>query len=114
MENGYGKLVAKGRESDFGAFMARGYKVEARIPGFFGQDEPGLFVGKYLDPERATEEQPEKVAEVLMTAQLERTLTGLKGEPEAVTPDAGKDLEIREALPAEAERRCGVLSTRSS
>jgi putative beta-lysine N-acetyltransferase len=102
-ENRYGKLVAKARESDFSAFMARGYKVEARIPGFFGQDEPGLFVGKYLDAERATEEHPEKVAEVLMTAQLERTLSGLKGEPEVVTPDARKDLEIREALPAEVD-----------
>ncbi|MGD2121250.1 MAG: putative beta-lysine N-acetyltransferase [Gemmatimonadota bacterium] len=99
----YGKLVAKARESDFGAFMARGYKVEARIPEFFGEDEPGLFVGKYLDPERATEKEPEKVAEVLMTAQLERTLNGLKGEPEPVNTDAGPALEIREALPEDAE-----------
>ena len=103
VENGYGKLVAKGRRSDFSAFMARGYKVEARIPGFFGHDEPGLFVGKYLDADRATEEQPEKVAEVLMTAQLERTLNGLRGESNHVTADAGMDLEIREALPADAD-----------
>jgi putative beta-lysine N-acetyltransferase len=101
--NGYGKLVAKARESDFGAFMSRGYKVEARIPKFFEEDESGLLVGRYLDSERAKEEHPEKVAEVLMTAQLERTLSGLKGEPEPAGYDGDPTLEIQEARTEDAE-----------
>jgi putative beta-lysine N-acetyltransferase len=100
---GYGKVVAKARESDFGAFMERGYRVEARIPEFFGIEESGLLVGKFFDPRRAREEHPDRVAEVLMTAQLERALTGFREEAEPIPLEAGSNLRYREALPEDAE-----------
>jgi putative beta-lysine N-acetyltransferase len=93
----YGKLVAKGRESDFGAFMARGFKVEARVPGFFGHEEHGLFVGKFLDPDRGKEAEPEKVAEVLTTAQMERTVHSLREGAGPFPSDTDHGLDFREA-----------------
>jgi putative beta-lysine N-acetyltransferase len=103
VDRAYGKLVAKARESDFGAFLARGYKVEARIPEFFDHEEPGLFVGKFLDAGRAQEERPEKVTEVLMTAQLERTMNQLKEEPEPLPLGTNQDMDFREAHPHDAD-----------
>jgi putative beta-lysine N-acetyltransferase len=101
-EKGYGKIVAKARESDFCEFMARGYRVEARVPEFFGSREPGIFVGKFLDSDREAEAEPARVAEVLDVARKEGAKHALTGVPEPDLEALGPDLEIREATANDA------------
>ena len=52
---GYSKIFAKVPASALSLFLARGYAVEARVPGFFRGREDGCFVAKFLDPERRRE-----------------------------------------------------------
>jgi putative beta-lysine N-acetyltransferase len=68
VEEGYGKIVAKGRGSDFGEFAARDYQAEALVPRFFGPGEAGVFMGKFLDPERARPGDAGRIEEVLQVA----------------------------------------------
>jgi lysine 2,3-aminomutase len=102
-EEGYGKIVAKARESDFCEFMARGYRVEARVPEFFGAQEPGIFVGKFLDPDREAEAEPARVAEVLDVARKEGAKHALTGAPEPDLTTERPDLEIRKATARDAD-----------
>ena len=52
---GYSKIFAKVPASALPLFLARGYAVEARVPGFFRGREEGCFAAKFLDPERRRE-----------------------------------------------------------
>ncbi len=52
---GYTKIFAKVPASALPLFLARGYVVEARVPGFFRGREDGCFAAKFLDPERREE-----------------------------------------------------------
>jgi len=52
---GYSKIFAKVPASALPLFLARGYGVEARVPGFFRGREDGCFVAKFLDPDRRRE-----------------------------------------------------------
>jgi len=68
LQEGYGKIVAKARASDFGAFSVRDYRAEALVPRFFGPGEAGVFMGKFLDPQRAATADPERLEGVLRAA----------------------------------------------
>lgn len=116
-EEGYGKLFVKTRRAYYDDLIERGYMQEAMVPLFYGPEEDGLFMGKFLDPERARENRPERVQEVLRVAGEERLLVGPEGEPgEAETREAdgkGADTEastvpkpgllVREATPGDTE-----------
>lgn len=52
---GYTKIFAKVPASALPLFFARGYVVEARVPGFFQGREDGCFAAKFLDAERRQE-----------------------------------------------------------
>ncbi len=52
---GYTKIFAKVPASALPLFLARGYVVEARVPGFFRGREDGCFASKFLDPDRRQE-----------------------------------------------------------
>lgn len=93
-EEGYGKLVAKAHGDDFGEFAARGYEAEAMVPGFFGPEEPGVFMGKFLDEDRAEPEDPGRLQRV-----LEAAWSAADADPE---PPVG-DFELREAESVDAE-----------
>jgi len=67
-ERGYGKIIAKCPASAVPALMERGYLVEAEVPRFFGPEEEGAFVGRFLDPERAVDPRMDLVEEVLQEA----------------------------------------------
>lgn len=68
LQEGYGKIVAKARASDFGEFSVREYRAEALVPRFFGPAEAGVFMGKFLDPQRADPTDPERLDRVLGAA----------------------------------------------
>lgn len=61
----YGKIFAKVPARWGRACTAAGYRVEAKVPGFYQGREDGLFLGKYLKPGRA---------ELSDRAAIERTL----------------------------------------
>ena len=78
-ERGYGKIVAKCPASAVPALVERGYRVEAEVPRFFGPEEDGAFVGRFLDPERAVDPRMDRVREVLEEARAragERSVAG--------------------------------------
>jgi putative beta-lysine N-acetyltransferase len=96
-EKGYGKIMAKARESHLEEFLARGYTVEARIPEFFGTGENGLFAGKFLDPRRAQEKEPGRIKEVLEVARGKGSRETLASDTPPNPEEAVADLELREA-----------------
>ena len=51
-EHNYGKIIAKIPESKLRPFIAAGYGVEARIPGFFAGTQDGYFLAKFRDETR--------------------------------------------------------------
>lgn len=65
---GYGKVVVKARAPHRAAFEDRGYRLEATVPGFFGRDQPALFLGKFIDAARAVDARADVVRQVLSTA----------------------------------------------
>ena len=96
IREGYGKIIAKGRSSDAQEFLARGYLEEARVPFFFGPGEDGVFMGKFLNPARSKEPDPQRVTEVLEVALEEKREKGTEAGREE--PEEGKgSLSIREA-----------------
>lgn len=91
---GYGKLVAKAHGSDFGEFAVRDYRAEAMIPRFFGPHEAGVFMGKFLDQERADDPRSERIHEVLGAARRE--------DGDRLAPDDA-EFVLREADRGDAE-----------
>jgi len=69
LQNGYTKLFAKVPATVVDLFVADGYRIEACVPDFYGGEEDGVFVGKYLQQQRAIETRPEQVEKVLQTAE---------------------------------------------
>lgn len=68
LTQGYTKIFAKVRASQQNIFHRAGYQTEATIPGFFGGEEDAAFLGRYFDPRRQTEKEPQLVAQVLEAA----------------------------------------------
>ncbi len=65
---GYSKLFAKIPAELSTDFIARGYRREASIPGFFRGSEEAIFLGKYLDADRARADNPDTLSKVLALA----------------------------------------------
>lgn len=65
---GYSKLFAKVPGQAEGWFRARGFKVEARVPGMYHGNEDGCFMAKYPKRERSVIGSPGLVQKVLDTA----------------------------------------------
>jgi putative beta-lysine N-acetyltransferase len=65
--HGYSKSFAKVPATAVELFTAAGYREEARVPMMLGGTD-AVFLGLYLDEQRALERQPERVAEVLAIA----------------------------------------------
>ena len=66
--NGYSKLFAKVPGPAEGWFHARGFRVEARVPGMYDGRQDGCFMAKYPKVERARIRDPKSVEDVLRTA----------------------------------------------
>ncbi len=67
-EHGYGKIFAKIPETALNEFRERGYREEARIPGYYRGHTDGVFMCRYYDENRATDEKENQAAAVLQTA----------------------------------------------
>jgi putative beta-lysine N-acetyltransferase len=65
---GYSKIFAKVPASAVKLFIRAGFDVEAEIPGFYSGTEAALFLGHYLSQERAVEENPQKLDDILKLA----------------------------------------------
>lgn len=105
MEEGYGKIVAKGRGADYHEFVSRGYRTEAVVPQLYQNGDDGVFLGKFLDHEREADPEDRRVQEVLKVALAEAGLTGPGGVPEhgeashGVRKQPPSAVEFREATP---------------
>ncbi len=67
--HGYGKVFAKIPASVLDAFLDRGYREEARIPGYFRGHTDAVFLGYYPDVTRATDGDAAGAAAVLNISQ---------------------------------------------
>jgi len=105
-EEGYGKIVAKGRRRDIQAFQDRGYQAEAVVPLMFGPAQDGVFMGKFLDETRCEDPQASRVEAVLEKAREE----GVPKEDMSLstTSRVPRTLSVREgtASDVEALARC--------
>ncbi|MDY0269545.1 putative beta-lysine N-acetyltransferase [Trichloromonas sp.] len=82
-EKGYSKIFAKVPDDRLEPFQRRGYRPEARVPGFYQGDLDAHFLGKYLCPQRREEPRPGRVAEVLALARRKSSLP----EPPSLSGD---------------------------
>jgi putative beta-lysine N-acetyltransferase len=67
-EKGYSKIFAKIPATMEAVFLKGGYRVEARVPGLFNGDGEGLFMGRFLTPDRARVDNAGLLDRVLATA----------------------------------------------
>ncbi|MBT8506850.1 hypothetical protein AZH53_00195 [Methanomicrobiaceae archaeon CYW5] len=58
-DRGYSKIFAKVPAFTVREFLAAGYRIEARVPGFFHGVEDGVFLGKYFHEDRRDSADPE-------------------------------------------------------
>lgn len=65
---GYTKLFAKVPADLSDDFIARGYRQEASIPGFFRGSQDALFLGKYFDADRSRADNADTLSKVLALA----------------------------------------------
>lgn len=67
-KKGYTKIFAKVPAGARQVFAHAGYREEAKVPGFFGGREDGIFVAKYFCSNRQKERKPETVDKVIAVA----------------------------------------------
>jgi putative beta-lysine N-acetyltransferase len=92
----YTKLFAKIPADTAADFIAHDYRQEALIPGFYRGKKDALFLGKYLDPERARTNRRETLANVLGIAHD-------KAEPEDTETIPPEDLKLIRCGPEQTE-----------
>lgn len=99
-ESGYSKLFAKVRVSRGPLLEQSGYRLEARIPGYFQGREDALFMSRFLSEERGIEGAAERHQEVL-TAACAKAGQGADGLPDG-------PYSFRPCRPEDAEEVAGV------
>jgi lysine 2,3-aminomutase len=90
--NSYGKIFAKVPVRWMTAFAEAGYTSEAMVPFFFNGREDCHFMARYLDPQRAAEEEEQHIAEVIAEA---------RGEGSGDQPASAAGYEIRACRPGD-------------
>lgn len=68
-EKGYTKIFAKVPEFEAEAFLENNFAVEAEVPGFFHGREGCMFLTKYFDDQRQTEQQAKKLDKIISDSQ---------------------------------------------
>jgi putative beta-lysine N-acetyltransferase len=101
---GYTKLFAKIPASVEDAFLARGYRREAMIPGFFNGSDDASFLGKYLDPARAEAADPGAIAGVIESARAKMPAPGQVPD----VPRLPDDLTLDRCMPEHADEMAGL------
>jgi putative beta-lysine N-acetyltransferase len=95
--HGYSKSFAKVPASAVEPFAAAGYREEARVPMMLGGSD-AVFLGLYLDEQRALERQAERVAEVLAVARAKAN----------TSPGAGSHAVVEETSASDADAMAEV------
>ncbi len=67
-EKRYTKIFAKIPKAHGGPFLNEGYRQEAVVPGLYNGEDDGLFLGFYLDPQRSSAAEPERIKKNLALA----------------------------------------------
>jgi putative beta-lysine N-acetyltransferase len=75
-ENELTKIMAKIPDWALNRFEDKGYKIEARVPQFFGRGSDGYFMAKFLDASRSTLSQDEELRMYQVRKEVEAS-----GEP---------------------------------
>jgi beta-lysine N6-acetyltransferase len=83
-EHAYGKVFAKVPDPAAATFLERGYREEARIPGYFNGETDALLLGWFADPDRAIDRDEAQTQAVLDAA---RAATPLAPKPGAALFD---------------------------
>jgi putative beta-lysine N-acetyltransferase len=65
----YTKIFAKVPVRHEQAFLALGFRAEARIPNFFSGTEDAVFLGLYLDPDRQNAPDAQQIEEVRLLSE---------------------------------------------
>jgi putative beta-lysine N-acetyltransferase len=94
-ERGYEKIVAKVPAGLGSFFRRRGYRTEARVPGFFRGIEDAVFLAKYPTPERSLERHREEIGKIL-------AWTGERANTPMV-PGGDPPLGVEACRPSDAE-----------
>lgn len=68
-EKSYGKIFAKAPAPLSKSFCSHGYKVEARVPGFYQGETEAVFLAKYLNRDREKIENDQLIRSVLSVSQ---------------------------------------------
>lgn len=100
-EQQYTKIFAKVPADKAGAFCASGYRLEARVPGFFRGETDGLFLGAYLDPARAHAPDADRIERNIEIARA-------KAREWSGPPELDPRFTIRPAGPDDAEAMADV------
>jgi putative beta-lysine N-acetyltransferase len=64
-KSGYSKIFVKVPASARNGFLSRGYRVEARIPGLYRDEEDGFLMSRYLDDRRGLEPGMDRIREII-------------------------------------------------
>jgi putative beta-lysine N-acetyltransferase len=95
---GYTKVFAKVPARHRQTFARAGYEVEAEVPGYY-PDDGGLFLGRYLEPDRAIDPHADETA---------RNLAIAHSKVGAPLPDLPASVTLRPATPADADAMAEV------
>ncbi|MEW6427130.1 MAG: putative beta-lysine N-acetyltransferase [Thermodesulfobacteriota bacterium] len=99
--HGYGKIFVKLPARFVSAFRADGFVTEAVVPGFFGGEEDGHFMGKFLVPGRDEEPRQKEIARTLALAR-KTAIRSANGRP------APKEYVIRRCTPDDCRRMAAL------
>lgn len=95
--NQYTKIVAKVPAWAKEQFLAKGYSVEATVPGFYNGEGISYFLAFYLDEERGVQREVQKIEEIIKYAQKIPMLTAEMDLPDGfrfdlLTPEDAADI----------------------
>lgn len=103
-DKGYTKIFAKAPENVLHLFLDAGYREEARVPGFFRGEQAGVFLGRYLDPQRRECANEDVLRDVRETALAKAGPDG-SGAP---LPPLPEDVELFRVGPDQVENAAAI------
>ncbi len=98
--NSYSKIFAKVAAPFKTLFETHGYIEEARVPNFYNGQTDGLFLAKYIDPEREIDPEQKTIEHIIELAEQ-------KGQADA-NAATEPPFAIRTAEEADADRLAGL------
>jgi len=108
--HGYSKIFAKVPAAAIQPWESAGFITEASVPGFFAGADDGLFLGLFLDPDRAESKQAKEIENILSMAQQNRSpATGKPSEEQGY--DLPEDSELFQCSPDDTQEMALLYGT---